>query len=312
MYLATFVRGNRDGADDSAVDGRSPDPSEQWAVGVADGPDAEHLVDLTALDLPARWQRDIVSILGSGDAALDAIRAAVAQAPESARRALSDVQLLAPVPRPGKVICIGLNYRDHAEETGQPIPTTPVVFSKFSTAVTGPFAPIVYPEASKRVDYEGEFGVVIGRRTRWVSPDQAPGAIAGFLVINDVSARDVQNATSQWTLGKTFDTFAPMGPFLATADEVADPHRLDISTTVNGEVRQHSNTSNLIFDCFALVSRLSQVCTLEPGDVIATGTPAGVGIGFDPERLLSVGDRVSVRIEGLGEISSVVVAEDRG
>jgi 2-keto-4-pentenoate hydratase/2-oxohepta-3-ene-1,7-dioic acid hydratase in catechol pathway len=292
MYLATFTTEHAD------------------AVGVLPAWDSTELVDLTTLeaDLPDEWRTDVAAILRGGPDALAAITAALAGLTPRQTRRVQDLELLSPIPRPGKVIGIGLNYRDHAEETGDAIPETPVVFAKFPTSVTGPYADITYPALSSRVDYEGELGVVIGRRTRFCTPEEARSAVGGYLVVNDVSARDVQNRTSQWTLGKSFDGFAPMGPWLATPDEIGDPHDLDISVLVNGEQRQKSNTSNLIFGVFDLISQLSQVCTLEVGDVIATGTPGGVGIGFTPERLLSPGDTVRVEIERLGFISSQIVA----
>jgi 2-keto-4-pentenoate hydratase/2-oxohepta-3-ene-1,7-dioic acid hydratase in catechol pathway len=219
----------------------------------------------------------------------------------------ADTPLAAPL-YPGKIIGIGLNYRDHAEETGQQLPDYPTVFAKFPNSVTGPADPIVLPVASSEVDFEGELGVVIGQRVQGVSAAQALEAVAGYVVVNDVSARDVQNRTSQWTLGKSFDTFAPIGPFLVTADEVADPQALDLSVTVNGEVMQQSSTANMVFSVAALVSLLSEVVTLEPGDLIATGTPAGVGVARTPQRFLADGDVVEVAIEGLGRLTNQVRA----
>jgi 2-keto-4-pentenoate hydratase/2-oxohepta-3-ene-1,7-dioic acid hydratase in catechol pathway len=270
----------------------------------ADGSDS--VLDVARVDpaLPA----DVPAVLAGGPAVLDRLRRAVGAAGDDARHRLADVELLAPVPRPGKIVAVGLNYRDHAAETGEDLPAAPVVFAKFPSSVTGPYGDIVYPADSTRVDYEGELGVVIGRRCRHVADADAPGVIGGYLVVDDVSARDVQNRTSQWTLGKSYDTFAPIGPALVTPDEVGDPQALDISTHVNDELRQKSNTRNLIFGVYELVSRISAVCTLEPGDIIATGTPGGVGIGFKPERLLSVGDVVRVTIQGIGTIANRVTA----
>ncbi|HEV7656791.1 MAG TPA: fumarylacetoacetate hydrolase family protein [Mycobacteriales bacterium] len=270
----------------------------------ADGPDA--VVDVRRVD--PRLPADVPAVLAGGPVVLDQLRRAVGAAGEDARHRVADVELLAPVPRPGKIVAVGLNYRDHAEETGDAIPEAPVVFAKFPSSVTGPYADIVHPADSTRLDYEGELGVVIGRRCRHVEEADAPGVIGGYLVLDDVSARDVQNRNSQWTLGKSYDTFAPIGPAVVTPDEVGDPQALDISTHVNEEPRQKSNTRNMIFGVYELVSRISAVCTLEPGDIIATGTPGGVGIGFDPERLLAVGDVVRVTVQGIGTIANRVTA----
>ncbi len=215
----------------------------------------------------------------------------------------------APIPCPPKLICIGLNYRDHAAESRLAIPEVPTMFAKFSTAVIGPGQPIVLPKNSAKPDYEAEFAVVIGRRGRHVAEDDWRDYVFGYTILNDVSARDFQMATSQWMIGKTFDTFAPFGPAIVTADEIADPHNLRISLTLNGETMQDSNTSNLIFKLPQLIAYLSSVFTLEPGDVIATGTPAGVGFARKPPRWLRPGDEVRIRIEGLGELVNPVVAE---
>ena len=215
----------------------------------------------------------------------------------------------APIPRPPKLICIGLNYRDHAAESKLAIPEVPTMFAKFSTAVIGPGQPIVLPRNSAKPDYEAEFAVVIGRRGRHVAEDRWRDHVFGYTILNDVSARDFQMATSQWMIGKTFDTFAPIGPAIVTADEIADPHKLRISLTLNGETMQDSNTSNLIFKVPQLIAYLSSVFTLEPGDIIATGTPAGVGFARKPPRWLRPGDEVRIQIEGLGELVNPVVAE---
>jgi 2-keto-4-pentenoate hydratase/2-oxohepta-3-ene-1,7-dioic acid hydratase in catechol pathway len=215
----------------------------------------------------------------------------------------------APIPRPPKLICIGLNYRDHAAESKLAIPEVPTMFAKFSTAVIGPGQPIVLPRNSAKPDYEAEFAVVIGRRGRHVAENDWRDYVFGYTILNDVSARDFQMATSQWMIGKTFDTFAPFGPAIVTADEIADPHNLHISLTLNGETMQDSSTGNLIFKLPQLIAYLSSVFTLEPGDVIATGTPAGVGFARKPPRWLRPGDEVRIRIEGLGELVNPVVAE---
>jgi 2-keto-4-pentenoate hydratase/2-oxohepta-3-ene-1,7-dioic acid hydratase in catechol pathway len=222
---------------------------------------------------------------------------------------LAEVTLLAPVERPPKFFAIGLNYADHAAEAGLARPEFPVVFAKLGSCVNAPFGAIERPRVSDQLDYEGELGIVIGRRCRHVVAADAPSVIAGYLVVNDVSVRDWQTRTPQWTLGKSFDTHGPIGPWITTADEVGDPHALGIRTWVNGELRQESNTEHLMFDCYALVEHLSVACTLEPGDVIATGTPAGVGMLMQPPRLLADGDVVRVEIDRIGAIENRVVAE---
>ena len=222
---------------------------------------------------------------------------------------LNSVTLLAPIPRPPKLICVGLNYRDHALESKMEIPKVPTIFSKFPSAVIGPGEPIVLPKNSTQPDYEAEFAFVIGRGGRHIPAERWQAHVFGYTVINDVSARDFQMATTQWLMGKTFDTFAPMGPHIVSADEITDPHALDISLSINGEVLQHSNTRELIFKIPELVAYLSSVVTLEPGDVVSTGTPAGVGVARKPQRFLRAGDDVVVRVESIGELRNPVVAE---
>jgi 2-keto-4-pentenoate hydratase/2-oxohepta-3-ene-1,7-dioic acid hydratase in catechol pathway len=220
----------------------------------------------------------------------------------------SDVRLLAPVPRPPKVICIGLNYRDHAAESKMEVPKSPVVFSKFATAVVGPEDVITLPRSSAKVDYEAELAVVIGRRSKHVSRDEALGQVLGYANLNDVSARDFQFADGQWQRGKSCDTFCPLGPCIVTADEIPDPQRLDIRFRLNGETLQDSNTSQLIFGVPELVEFLSDSITLEPGDVIATGTPPGVGFARKPPVYLKDGDVAEVEVEGLGILRNTVHA----
>ncbi len=222
---------------------------------------------------------------------------------------LDAVTVLAPVPRPPKLICAGLNYRDHAIEVKAKIPSVPTIFSKFSNIVIGPGEPIVLPNASKQPDYEAELAFVIGRGGRHIPASRAMEHVFGYTILNDVSARDFQMATSQWLMGKTFDTFAPMGPWLVTADEIADPHQLDISLEIGGETLQHSNTRELIFKIPELIEHISTVVTLEPGDVVATGTPSGVGFARTPPRYLKVDEEVIIRIEGIGELRNPVIAE---
>lgn len=227
----------------------------------------------------------------------------------SSKYRFSDVQLLAPIPRPRKLICVGLNYRDHAAETGAQIPKVPTIFNKFATAVIGPGANVVLPKVSKAPDYEAEFAFVIGKGGRNIEADDWQNHVFGYTMVNDVSARDYQRATSQWLMGKTFDTFAPTGPWIVTADEIADPHDLDIQMEINGEILQDSNTRELIFKIPDLIAFLSSVFTLEPGDIVSTGTPAGVGFARKPPRYLHPGDEMTVRIPAIGELHNPVVAE---
>jgi len=220
-----------------------------------------------------------------------------------------DAYWFAPVPRPGKIICIGLNYRDHAAESNMPLPEKPVVFSKFSTAVIAPGEPVVLPSTSKQVDYEAELAVVIGRRAKHVTADRAYDHVLGYTAFNDVSARDFQFNDGQWQRGKSCDTFAPMGQTIVTTDDIPDPHKLAIKLVLNGQVMQDSNTDQLIFGVPALIEFLSQSITLEPGDVIATGTPAGVGFARKPPVFLKPGDEMEVLIEGMGGLGNPVVGE---
>lgn len=251
----------------------------------------------------------LLQVLGGGADAADRVQRWIYHPPGGSRINPADVRLLSPIPRPPKLICIGLNYRDHAEESKAQVPDVPTVFSKFQTAVTGHKHPIVLPKNSTKPDYEAEFAVVIGKGGRHIPEERWREHVFGYTIMNDVSARDFQMATSQWMMGKTFDTFAPIGPALVSADEIADPHALDISLTLNGETMQHSNTRNLIFGVPRLVAYLSSVFTLEPGDVIATGTPAGVGFARKPPRWLKPGDECRIQIQGLGELVNPVVAE---
>jgi 2-keto-4-pentenoate hydratase/2-oxohepta-3-ene-1,7-dioic acid hydratase in catechol pathway len=213
------------------------------------------------------------------------------------------------VPRPGKILGIGLNYADHVAESGMATPADQLWFAMMNTAANGPYAPIDLPRVSEQLDYEAEMVFVIGKRCRHVSREQAREAIFGYCVGNDVSVRDWQLRTSQFVLGKSFDGHAPFGPWLVTPDELGNPHELGIRCFVNDEKRQDSNTRELIFDCYQQVEHLSKVMTLEPGDVIFSGTPGGVGVGFKPPRWLREGDRVRVEIDGLGAIENIVRAE---
>jgi 2-keto-4-pentenoate hydratase/2-oxohepta-3-ene-1,7-dioic acid hydratase in catechol pathway len=222
---------------------------------------------------------------------------------------LAELVLGAPVPRPGKIICVGLNYRDHAAESNMPVPTSPVTFSKYVTAITAPGLPIRLPATSKEVDYEAELAVVIGRRAKHVTAEQAWNCVLGYTNLNDVSARDLQFADKQWQRGKSCDTFAPIGPAVVTRDAIADPHRLRIQLRLNGQTMQDSSTEQLIFGIDTVIAFLSETVTLEPGDVIATGTPPGVGFARKPPVFLKPGDVVEVEVEGLGVLSNPVIAD---
>jgi 2-keto-4-pentenoate hydratase/2-oxohepta-3-ene-1,7-dioic acid hydratase in catechol pathway len=247
------------------------------------------------------------AFFAGGAAALEAARKLLARGDGEQIR-LEDVKLLAPVLRPGKILCVGLNYRDHAIESNMTIPEVPTIFLKLPNAVTGPDAEIVLPRNSTQPDYEAELAAVIGRGGKNIRPEDWKQHVLGYTILNDVSARDVQLATSQWTLGKSFDTFAPIGPAIVTTDEIEDPHTLDIQLSINGEVLQHSNTRHLIFKLPDLIAHLSSVITLEPGDIISTGTPAGVGLGRKPQRWLKPGEEIVVQIEGIGELRNRTVS----
>ncbi|WP_236198328.1 fumarylacetoacetate hydrolase family protein [Pseudomonas putida] len=222
---------------------------------------------------------------------------------------LDAVRLLSPIPRPGKILGIGLNYADHVAEAGMETPDSQLWFAKMPTATNVPIGTIELPKVSEQLDYEAELAFVIGKHCRNVSRADAADVIFGYCVANDVSVRDWQLRTSQFLLGKSFDTHAPFGPWIVTPDEIGDPHTLDIQCLVNGEVRQKSNTEHLIFDCYAQIEHLSKVMTLEPGDIILTGTPGGVGIGFKPPRWLKAGDVVEVSIDRIGSLNHTVVPE---
>ena len=251
----------------------------------------------TAIEIIAQWDRLRMPLA-------DALRTADGGAP------LSEVKLMAPIPRPGKILAIGLNYADHVAESGVATPENQIWFAKMPTSVNGPFDPVVISRAGQFVDYEVELVAVIGRRGRHISVEQAPSHVFGWSVGNDVTERFWQHRTPQWTVGKSFDTHAPYGPWITTSDEVADPHALDVRCIVNGARRQSSNTRHLIFDVWAQIAHLSQAMTLEPGDLIFTGTPGGVGAAMDPRQFLKPGDVVRCEVEGLGAIENACVAEE--
>jgi 2-keto-4-pentenoate hydratase/2-oxohepta-3-ene-1,7-dioic acid hydratase in catechol pathway len=251
--------------------------------------------------------------LGTGEGVERLLAANAETVLERARRhaprvPLAGVEALAPVPRPSKVFAVGLNYADHIAEAGLQAPAVPTIFAKYANTIRGPFEAIQRPRVSTALDYEGELAIVIGVRCRHVPRERAREVIGGYMVLNDVSVRDWQKHTPQWTLGKSFDTHAPTGPWLTLPDGI-DPSDLELRTFVNGELRQHSNTRELVHDAYDLIAYLSQACTLEPGDIIATGTPGGVGFLMDPPRYLEPGDEVRVQIAGLGALVNPVVDE---
>jgi 2-keto-4-pentenoate hydratase/2-oxohepta-3-ene-1,7-dioic acid hydratase in catechol pathway len=281
-------------------------PQESRVVGVHNDSGTDRFVDLSAAD-PA-LPKSLFAILALSDG-LDQARAAFAKG-ISAKQFVTGT-LLAPLPVPGKVFCIGLNYRDHALETKQQIPGEPIVFSKFSSAIVGPGVPILLPRASHKVDYEAELVVVIGRRGKLISAADAPAYIAGYMIGNDVSARDWQTEKPgrQWLLGKTPDTFGPTGPCMVTADEIPDPCNLGIRLRLNGQTMQDSTTKELIFSPAKLIEHITKVVTIDPGDIIFTGTPPGVGVARTPQVFLKDGDQVEVEIDGLGLLKNPVRAE---
>ncbi|MGG1311390.1 fumarylacetoacetate hydrolase family protein [Cohnella laeviribosi] len=245
-----------------------------------------------------------------GPQAVSALQAIAEQAEDGWLKE-ADLTLGPCVPHPGKIVCVGLNYRKHAEETNAPIPEYPILFSKFNNALAGHGEDIPLPAVSEKVDYEAELAIVMGKTAKNVGKEQALDYVFGYCNANDLSARDLQMRTPQWLLGKTCDKFLPLGPYLVTADEVGNPNGLGIRCTVNGEVRQNSNTSDMIFHCGELVSYISRHMTLEPGDVILTGTPEGVVLGYPPEKqvYLQEGDIVTVEIEKLGALTNRMVRE---
>jgi 2-keto-4-pentenoate hydratase/2-oxohepta-3-ene-1,7-dioic acid hydratase in catechol pathway len=239
---------------------------------------------------------DEVVAFADGTTVLDRLASGDRAPADGPSHPLTAVRLLAPVPRPRAIFGIGLNYAKHAAETGQQLPEAPIVFMKLPSSSTAPNDDVAVPAVVRRLDYEGELAVVMG----------AGGEVAGYAVADDVSARDLQKRERQWTRAKGFDNSCPWGPWVTTADEVADPHALSLRTWVNGELRQNSSTSDLVFDVPQLVAFLSEAITLEPGDLILTGTPSGVGQALDPPRFLGSGDRVRIAIEGLGEIEHAI------
>ncbi|MNO78479.1 Ureidoglycolate lyase [compost metagenome] len=271
--------------------------------------EGQYLIDLSEV-LPS-GARDVADIIASPDA-LQAARTLPAHAGN--RLPLAEVYLTAPILRPSKFLALGMNYKDHEEEArkaGVPIPASQVWFSKQVSCINGPFDDVHYPSVCEMLDYEAELGVVIGKPGRHISEEQALEHVAGYFVANDVSARDWQGKSPTWTLGKSFDTHGPIGPWIVTADEIADPQALNIRLQVNGQTRQQSSTARMTYSIARQIAYLSQVMTLQTGDILITGTPAGIGLGMNPPGLLAVGDVVRVEIDGIGHIENRIVAEPR-
>lgn len=261
--------------------------------------------DAAIVPLPVSYGDRMATFLAEGAHALDIAREQLAHAQEKVP--LSAIQLIAPIADPPKILCVGQNYRDHCEEQNQPIPERPILFSKYVTAINDPGGVIpLLPGISEQIDYEAELAVVIGRGGRHIPESEALAHVAGYLCANDVTARDIQYGDKQWVRGKTPDGFFPIGPYLVTSDQIADPHNLDISLTLNGQTMQHSNTSNLIFSIPYLIHYFSRTITLQPGDILSTGTPGGVGVFRKPPVFLKAGDVVSVTIEGIGTLTNKV------
>jgi acylpyruvate hydrolase len=259
---------------------------------------------------------EMAGLLRGGAAAMAAARRALdyveGQRSEGLCHPLTDVELLPPLQRPGKLVCVGLNYRSHVAEIGERASEYPVLFHKVATSLVGHRQAIVLPRVSRQVDYEGELAVVIGRRAKYVVERDALAYVAGYTCANDVSANDLEFRTSQWTSGKMLDTFCPLGPALVTADEVSDPGSLRLRTILNGRTMQDACTSDMVFSVPFLISYISSLATLERGDLILTGTPAGIGCNRKPQVFLRPGDRVSVEIDGIGMLTNPVVAEEEG
>ncbi|OKP82394.1 5-carboxymethyl-2-hydroxymuconate isomerase [Paenibacillus sp. P3E] len=282
------------------------------AEGILDVAAALHAVPERAAEAVPATLREL---LDGGEAALGRLREFVGNLPVQGEGAFykeEDSLEFAPcVADPGKIICIGLNYRRHAEETGMPLPEYPILFSKFTNSLAGHGMEVPLPGTTQKVDYEAELGIVIGRTAKNVSEEEALDAVFGYFAANDLSARDLQTRTSQWLAGKSCDRFAPAGPYVVTKDEVENPGLLRIRSSVNGEVRQDSNTSDMIFNCQQIISYISGCMTLTPGDIILTGTPEGVVMGYPPEQqiYLQPGDEVTVEIEKLGSLTNRMIAD---
>ncbi len=279
--------------------------SDSTRIGILDN-DAVVDLSVVAPSLPT----EMCAFLEAGRSALDTAKQAAGNT--AARLALADITIEAPILRPPKILAVGLNYKDHIAETGRDTPEFPMIFNKQSTSVTGPASVIHLPHVSDKLDYEGELAIVIGRRCRHVPKSRAAEVIVGYTIAHDVSVRDWQRRVPTFTMGKSFDTHCPLGPCIVTADEIGDPHGLELQTWVNGESRQHSNTRELLFDCFDLIEHLSTAFTLEPGDIISTGTPGGVGVAMKPPKFLKAGDVVKISIDKIGTLENSVIAEPEG
>lgn len=280
---------------------------EGYALGLKT---AQGVLNLTALAAAKGQTLTPSSFYQKGLSGLDEVKSLAEQASSADYLDESSLEIGPVAPTPGKIICIGLNYRQHAIETNAPIPTYPVVFSKFNNTIAAPNQPVLLPTVAVEYDYEVELAVVIGRKAHYVKQEDALNYVLGYCTANDLSVRDMQMRTSQWLLGKTFDGFSPMGPYMVTSDVITDPQNLWLRCWVNGEKRQDSNTKDMIFPVDEIVSYLSQYMTLEAGDVILTGTPQGVVLGMAVKNWLKPGDTVTVEIEGLGALTNPMVAED--
>jgi len=267
----------------------------------------ELLLDLNQVN--ARLPTDMLDFLNLGQSGMELAREAVELSPNEGVLPLAEVELLAPVPRPGKIICMGHNYSDHIGIGRSAPPEFPNFFCKTTNTVIGPNQPIIIPSVTEQVDYEAELAVVMGRRANRVSEAEALDYVAGYTIFNDVSARDYQKRGSQWFLGKSFDTFGPMGPALVTPDDIRDPHNLELSLTLNDQEMQHTNTGNMIFSIPYQISYLSRVIALEPGDILSTGTPAKTELAKSLPPFMKAGDIVSIQLEGIGVLTNPLIAQ---
>ena len=258
------------------------------------------------VDLSERF-RNIRDLIERGPEFLQAVNSSL----NSVLRQISldQVTLNAPILNPRRIFCLGLGYRDHAIETHQTIPKVPTIFLKLTSSLNGPYSPVVLPKLTQQPDYEAEFAFVVGKGGKNIPANRWQEHVFGYTIMNDVSARDIQMSTSQWSLGKSFDTFAPLGPAIVTKEEISDPHSLDIKLSIGGEILQHSNTRELIFKVPDLLTYISSICPLQPGDIISTGTPSGVGLGRTPHRWLRAGETIITEIQGIGQLANPVVAE---
>jgi acylpyruvate hydrolase len=275
------------------------------ALGVVEG---DSVIDIAAADASA--PKDVVTLIAAGPAALANVEAAAAKAPAAAKLPLASVQAALPIARPSKIICIGLNYALHAKEGGHPMPTYPSLFLRVPTSLIPAGAPVVRPKCSIQLDYECELTIVVGKGGRHIPEEKALEHVFGYTLFNDVSVRDYQRKTTQWTAGKNFDATGPLGPWIVTADALPPgASGLRIQTRVNGETMQDSNTSDMIFSTAKTIAILSEIMTLEPGDLIATGTPSGVAHARKPPAWMKAGDRVEVELEGVGVLANPIVDE---